>query len=137
MITSFKEIWRNIWQVLVAGGENSCSFLEPEMIEDCVVVQAKFVDKLDEVAKRVDDVMCIRRLYLNPELTLETLAQEIGTNRTYLSRMFNQKKRVSYISYLNRLRLDYALSLLESGLEDMSQIIVVWMENSLLGFVTH
>lgn len=69
------------------------------------------VDKLDEIAGIVDNVMDGEQLYLNSNLTLERLAKRVGTNRTYLSRMFNQKKKVGYEAYLNRKRLNYASSM--------------------------
>ena len=104
--------------------ENGVGPMEPELVEECVVRQAILVDKWEELSMRVDELMEKRRLFLDSGLTLDMLAQEVGTNRTYLSRMFNMKKQIPYLVYLNRLRLDYALSLFESGVEDVQQIVV-------------
>ncbi len=63
---------------------------------------------LCEIARRVDSLMDKKRLFLKGDLTLEKLAREVGTNRTYLSRMFNRVKGTTFSDYLNRKRLEYA-----------------------------
>ncbi|MBQ2133138.1 MAG: helix-turn-helix transcriptional regulator, partial [Bacteroidales bacterium] len=70
-------------------------------VAECKVELVEAADKLDLLSYRVDEVMRLKQLYLNSNLTLEMLAQEMGTNRTYLSRMFNWKKKMSFIAYLN------------------------------------
>lgn len=51
------------------------------------------------------------RLYLTPELTLDDLAKFFGTNRTYMSRYLHQRG-ISFYNFINRLRIDYAVTLL-------------------------
>ncbi len=84
--------------------------------EECVVMFSGGKDKLWEIERRVDEVMSSRYLFLNDSLTLELLAKEVGTNRTYLSRMFNRRKGVGFEPYLTNLRLGYACSILNRGL---------------------
>ena len=76
--------------------------------EDCVIKFSGGKDKLWEIEHRVDEVMSSRYLFLNDSLTLELLAKEVGTNRTYLSRMFNRRKKVGFEPYLSTLRLRHA-----------------------------
>ena len=93
-------------------------------VAECKVELVEAADKLDLLSYRVDEVMRLKQLYLNPNLTLEMLAQEMGTNRTYLSRMFNWKKKMSFIAYLNGLRLDYAtLCIKEGGEYHVEQLV--------------
>ena len=49
---------------------------------ECTVEQPRFADKLDEISHKVDAIMATRKLYLDPALTLDILAMEVGTNRT-------------------------------------------------------
>ena len=84
-------------------------------VAECKVELVESADKLDLLSYRVDEVMRLKQLYLNSNLTLEMLAQEMGTNRTYLSRMFNWKKKMSFTAYLNGMRLDYATSCIKEG----------------------
>ena len=93
-------------------------------VAECKVELVEAADKLDLLSYRVDEVMRLKQLYLNSNLTLEMLAQEMGTNRTYLSRMFNWKKKMSFIAYLNGLRLDYAtLCIKEGGEYHVEQLV--------------
>ena len=119
MITCFRVM---SGKVVNYEGDVGCLLQEPDSMEDCVVSHSAAVDKWDLLSMRVDDIMRERRLFLDPGLTLDMLAQEVGTNRTYLSRMFNNRKRIPYLVYLNNLRIDHALSLLQSGVDDLPLI---------------
>ena len=50
------------------------------------------------------------QLYLQHDLTLQQLAMQIGTNRTYLSNYFAEVG-VTYNTYINRLRIDHFMNL--------------------------
>jgi len=47
-----------------------------------------------------------QRLYLNPNLTLQDLAQLSGTNRTYVSNYLSQVRRQTFYDYINQLRIE-------------------------------
>ena len=49
------------------------------------------------------------RLYLENDLTLQMLAQAMGTNRSYLSQYFS-RKGFTYNTYINSLRINYFIS---------------------------
>ena len=123
MITSGKHLLRRIGSMLLNMGSVDSSSAEEGFGYDCVVERGCTLDIMDEIAYRVDMLMLEKRLYLNPGLTLDMLAGEVGTNRTYLSRMFNRKKRMPFITYLNTLRLDYACSLAKEGAIDKDKLI--------------
>ena len=50
------------------------------------------------------------QLYLQNDLTLQQLAQAIGTNRTYLTNYFSNQG-MTYNTYINNLRIDHFVSL--------------------------
>ena len=54
-------------------------------------------------------------LYLQHDLTLQQLANTIGTNRTYLSTYFAQQD-ITYRAYINRLRIKHFMQLYREGL---------------------
>lgn len=62
------------------------------------------------IINRLDALMLNDRLYLNPDLSMDALAKEIGTNRTYLSEAIVSGKEGFY-KYINRLRLKYFIDL--------------------------
>lgn len=54
------------------------------------------------------------QLYLRHELTIDRLAKEIGSNRTYISK-YLVSKGMSYYIYINALRVEHAKQLMESN----------------------
>jgi len=52
------------------------------------------------------------KIYLNPDLTLNQLAQKVGTNRATLSRVINHYFDKSFPALLNQYRVNEALRLL-------------------------
>ena len=49
------------------------------------------------------------QLYLKHDLTLQQLAQAIGTNRTYLSQYFSRQS-ITYNTYINNLRINHFIN---------------------------
>ena len=57
------------------------------------------------------------RDYLQQDISLATLAEKWCTNRSYLSKYFNKYKNETFNSYINNLRVDYAILKLHSDLK--------------------
>ena len=75
----------------------------------------------------IDKVMKENRYYLDNTLTLQKLAQHLGTNRQYLSNHINQELHTTFYDYINDFRLEDAKAMLDSqntenqhSLEDIS-----------------
>lgn len=63
-------------------------------------------DELDRIiARKLRVAFEEKHLHRNSDLTLESLAAECGTNRTYLSEFFNRKLNVSFTDYVNDYRI--------------------------------
>lgn len=100
-----------------------------EVEEELISTQAVAVPVKDEHGLSPDVVEhielqlqteCIEaRLFLVPDISLGMLAQAIGTNRTYLSNYLNSKNMTFY-SYINSHRIEYALKLLQSREQGMT-----------------
>lgn len=56
----------------------------------------------------LEDTCVKRRLYLNPDLTVMDLANELNTNRTYVSQYFSEH-HTTFLKYINDLRVEYAM----------------------------
>nr|WP_315035413.1 helix-turn-helix domain-containing protein [uncultured Chryseobacterium sp.] len=52
-----------------------------------------------------------QKKFLKKETSLLTMSKECGTNTTYLSKIINHYKNNNFASYLNELRLNYAVEL--------------------------
>lgn len=72
------------------------------------------IQSFPSLIARIDAVMENERLYLKPDLSLVSLAEYIGTNRTYVSKAIKDAKKCNFSDYVNRYRLDYAVYLLKN-----------------------
>lgn len=66
------------------------------------------------IGERLEQYCKGEELYLQPDLTLESLARQIDTNRTYLGRYFSYVG-TTYYNYINSLRIDYAVKLMHAN----------------------
>ena len=67
---------------------------------------------MKDLASALDDLMVKQKRFTDSSLTLPFLSLELGTNRTYLSRLFNSYLKVSFNAYINQKRVLYAKELL-------------------------
>lgn len=69
---------------------------------------ARFIKLVDE-----------HKVYHEKNLTRDRLAEMLDTNRTYLSRVVNEKTGMSILAYLNSRRIDEALEILSDAQNDI------------------
>ena len=115
------------------SGAGSCDFPHFENIDcpdrffacfqECEVVSAD-EDQLADILHRLDALMREKRLFLNHNLTLCSLAKEAWSNRTYISNAVSRKKGMSFKQYVNSWRLDYAAKHLDGKGYDVYDMAV-------------
>ena len=81
-------------------------------------------DKLEWIGQQLEKECEYTQLYCNSDLTLDALSRVIGTNRTYLSKYFAQKG-MTYYSYINKLRVEYAARKIEEAESDINLEAIV------------
>lgn len=57
-----------------------------------------------------------------PELNVAEVAKELSYNAKYISHVFKEKMGVSYVEYLTNLRIKYAISLLDNGIDSVKNV---------------
>lgn len=79
------------------------------------------------INSNIEQIILEKQYYQDNTLTLQKLAQHLGTNRQYLSNYINQIKGMTFYDYINDFRLNEAKTLLEGkgtdnqySLEDIS-----------------
>lgn len=93
--------------------------IDVDVVPD-VEPEVKIVDKTEEKAFYVDieqklKTLCEDKLlFLDPDLTRETLCLRLAINRTYLS-MYLRHCGSSYYQYINTLRIEYAVKLMQEN----------------------
>ncbi len=70
----------------------------------------------------LEEVCMNRRLYLNPDLTVMDLAQELNTNRTYVSQYFSEH-HTTFLKYINDLRVEYAMFQIKNSNKKITDIM--------------
>ena len=63
--------------------------------------------------------------FSDPALSLSVLAEKFGYNAKYISHLFKEKRGIGYTEYLRSLRLKYAVSLLEHGLDSVKNVALL------------
>ena len=59
------------------------------------------------------------------ELSISTIADELGYNPKYLSHLFKKKKGSTYSEYLRSIRIKYAVSLLDNGIDSIKNVALL------------
>ena len=61
----------------------------------------------------------------DPALSITSLAEKLGYNAKYLSHMFKEKMGIGYTEYLRNLRIKYAISLLDHGIDSVKNVALL------------
>lgn len=90
---------------------------KPAEVTDSALLNAKSdAEKRNAVLiKRLDSYMQNNNAWRNPDLTLNSLAAELFTNRTTLAQVLHENGFENYTSYIKKLRIDDFLRQIESG----------------------
>lgn len=83
-----------------------------------VVAESREEHKPSSLIEKIDDAMLNDNLFLQPELSLITLCEKVGTNRTYASKAIKDAKGCNFSDYVNRFRLDYAVEMMKNTPKD-------------------
>ena len=70
---------------------------------------------LDHIEQLLKDYCVARQLYLQHDISIDQLAQAIGTNRSYLSQYFS-RQGITYNIYINSLRVNHFIVLYEQSI---------------------
>lgn len=74
------------------------------------------------ISIRIRNLFDQQQVFLNPNIKLSDIAAMVGSNRTYVSRFFNDKQKTSFFDYVNSYRICYAKKLLITSDEKMDVI---------------
>lgn len=81
-----------------------------------------------DLCEQLEQMMLRDKVYCDPLLSIDKLAEMLDTNRTYLSKVINEQLQTSYSNYINRLRLEEAIRRLsnladETSMKDLAPMI--------------
>jgi AraC-like DNA-binding protein len=90
--------------------------IEPCDEEDCCRIKkyagsGLSVQQKKALGRKLDKLMA-EKLYLHEKLTIDDVAERLGTNSKYLSQVINELQQQNFYTYINAFRIRYAENLL-------------------------
>lgn len=87
------------------------------------------------IVPRIERAFREDMIYLNPRLKLSDVARAVGSNRTYVSNVFNREMQTTFYEYVNAHRVEHSCRLLETTSDGLEAISVQSGFNSLSTFL--
>lgn len=78
--------------------------------------------RLEETLSSLEMLMSNEELFLNPDISLSSIAKLLKINSTYLSSLINQSCGCNFTQYINKYRIERAVKLLDEGILDRYSI---------------
>lgn len=95
---------------------------------------AEETDGIAGLSGKVSKLFVEDKIFLNSRLKLSDVADMVGTNRTYVSQIFNRDNGTSFFDYVNKLRVEYACELLRTSSDTIETIALQSGFNSIATF---
>lgn len=89
------------------------------------------IEKINLLYTRLCHLMDNERLYAEPQLTREKMAERLGTNRTYLTTVIKEKTGMNYLQFVNSYRINEAVRILSDKDKIQYPLKQIWSD---LGF---
>ena len=67
---------------------------------------------MDEMRDRILDIIVMQKKYKEKDYSAKKLADELGTNTRYISAVVNVKFHMNYTSFVNKFRIEEAMTIL-------------------------
>ncbi len=86
-------------------------------------------DLMDELKDRIMEILVIQKKYKDPDFSAKKLAETLGTNTRYISAVVNSRFHCNYTTFVNKYRVEEAMSLLTDkryrrlNIEDISAMV--------------
>lgn len=71
--------------------------------------------EFDKLSLRLDALFNEKHIFKDPELSLNGVARQLGTNRTYVSKLINERRNKNFCDFVNDYRVRYSETLLSSS----------------------
>lgn len=90
------------------------------------LVSPKLMDELEE---RINDIIILKKKYKDKDYSAKKLAEDLNTNTRYISAVVNVRFHMNYTSYVNKFRIQEAMSILldkryqDLNMEDISDMV--------------
>lgn len=73
-------------------------------------------------SKLIQDVLNYIAMFLSSDLSLDHIAQQYAVNKCYLSTQFHKEMKINYSEYVNQIRIDHALKMIDLNQGTLQEI---------------
>ncbi len=84
---------------------------------------------MDELERRINDIIIVQKKFRDKSYSAKRLAEDLNTNTRYISAVVNVRFHMNYTSYVNKFRIQEAMSMLvdkryqELNMEEISDLV--------------
>jgi YesN/AraC family two-component response regulator len=84
---------------------------------------------MDELKEKILNIILIQKKYKDKDYSAKKLSEDLGTNTRYISAVVNVRFHQNYTSFVNKFRIDEAMTLLvdkryqDLNMEDISNMV--------------
>ena len=84
---------------------------------------------MDELERKINDIIIIQKKYRDKDYSAKQLAEDLNTNTRYISAVVNVRFHMNYTSYVNKFRIQEAMSMLvdkryqDLNMEEISDMV--------------
>lgn len=113
-----------LWQDSLAGAnENTIDLASESVLLYTFARLFKSVTPRDTLISKILKIS--EENFTDPALSLASVSAQLGYNPKYISHLFKKELNVTYSEYLRNLRIQYAVSLLDHGLDSVKNIALL------------
>ena len=84
---------------------------------------------MDEMKEKILDIIVMKKKYKDKDYSARQLAEDLGTNTRYISAVVNVRFHMNYTSFVNKFRIEEAMSILtdkrykDLNMEEVSDMV--------------
>ena len=84
---------------------------------------------MDELERKINDIIIIQKKYRDKDYSAKQLAEDLNMNTRYISAVVNVRFHMNYTSYVNKFRIQEAMSMLvdkryqDLNMEEISDMV--------------
>lgn len=84
---------------------------------------------MDELERRINDIIIVQKKFRDKSYSAKQLAEDLNTNTRYISAVVNVRFHMNYTSYVNKFRIQEAMSMLvdkryqDLNMEEISDLV--------------
>lgn len=75
-----------------------------------------------QLFRRLEQMVVEQQLFRKPELSLDELCTQVGSNRTYVSACVNKEAGMNFNSWINKIRIDDVIKSIRAGEHDLTDL---------------